>query len=372
MARIVRDVDHLVGVLMLAVVVVFWVGASCLTNQLFETNAYNKPFFLTYLNISSFALYLMPDLWRKIQLRRKALQEQRNRRLPIHTQESFPELLPLIISASPNSPSHSSSSSSSTVDLRVKDTMRLSLLFCVLWFVANLAANSALSYTTVASSTILSSTSSFFTLFLAVSLGIETFSMRKLLGLFVSLFGIILIVMQSSKQQDSVSASSFLIGNTLALLGSFGYSVYTTLLKYEISSKGLQLDIQMFLGYVGIFTFLLFWPVLIILDISHLETFELPNNFRILSMVLLNCIIIFVSDYFWCKALILTSPLVVTIGLTFTIPFAMLADYVWRNTSFTSWYIVGVFLIFISFFLVNHQGESAPENGYAIIEKDPS
>ncbi|QHS72621.1 Thi74p [Saccharomyces paradoxus] len=366
MNRVGIDVDHMVGILLLAVVVVFWVGASCLTNELFETNAYNKPFFLTYLNISLFALYLAPDLWRIIQLRRKSLHERTDRTLPIQTQESFSELLPLI-----NSGSSNSSNSSSLVDMRVKDTMRLSVLFCVLWFVANLAANSALSYTTVASSTILSSTSSFFTLFLATSLGIETFSMKKLLGLFVSLFGIILIVMQSSKQQDSVSASSFLVGNTLALLGSFGYSVYTTLLKYEISSKGLQLDIQMFLGYVGIFTFLLFWPVLIILDITHLETFELPSDPRIFFLVMLNCIIIFVSDFFWCKALILTSPLVVTIGLTFTIPLAMFADFVWQNASFTPWYIVGVFFIFISFLLVNHRGESAVEKRCTTVEKEP-
>ena len=366
MNRVGIDVDYMIGVLLLAVVVVFWVGASCLTNELLETNAYNKPFFLTYLNISSFALYLTPDLWRIIQSRRKSLQERTERTLPIHTQESFSEFLPLL-SSTPST----SSNLSSIADTKVKDTMRLSLLFCVLWFVANLAANAALSYTTVASSTILSSTSSFFTLFLATSLGIETFSTKKLLGLFVSLFGIILIVMQSSKQQDSVSASSFLVGNTLALLGSLGYSVYTTLLKYEISSKGLRLDIQMFLGYVGIFTFLLFWPILIILDITHMETFELPSNFHISFLVMLNCIIIFVSDYFWCKALILTSPLVVTVALTFTIPLAMFADFVWREAFFTPWYIIGVIFIFVSFFLVNHRGESAVEKDCAAVEKGP-
>ena len=177
MNRVGIDVDHMIGVLLLAVVVVFWVGASCLTNELLETNAYNKPFFLTYLNISSFALYLTPDLWRIIQTRRKSLQERTERTLPIHTQESFSEFLPLL-SSTPST----SSNLSSIADTKVKDTMRLSLLFCVLWFVANLAANAALSYTTVASSTILSSTSSFFTLFLATSLGIETFSTKKTAG----------------------------------------------------------------------------------------------------------------------------------------------------------------------------------------------
>lgn len=361
--RVGVDVDYMVGVLMLAVVVVFWVGASCLTNELLETNAYNKPFFITYLNISSFALYLVPDLWKSFRSRRKALRDRRDQTLPVYTNESLPEILPLVTATS------STLSSSSPENKATKDTIRLSLLFCVLWFVANLAGNSALSYTTVASSTILSSTSSFFTLFLAVSLQLESFSLKKLSGLFVSLFGIILIVVQSSKERDSVSASSFFIGNTLALLGSFGYSVYTTLLKYEVSSKGLQLDIKLFLGYVGIFTLLLFWPVLIVLDLSHWETFELPNNSHTLFLVLLNCIIIFVSDYFWCKAVILTSPLVVTIGLTFTIPLAMLADYFWQKRILYLLVYRWCLFHFYFIFLVHDRDGSTIENNQPTIEK---
>ena len=44
------------------------------------------------------------------------------------------------------------------------ETVKLSLQFISLWFGANLVTNASLSYTSVASQTILSTTSSFFTL----------------------------------------------------------------------------------------------------------------------------------------------------------------------------------------------------------------
>lgn len=46
-------------------------------------------------------------------------------------------------------------------DINIYETAKLSLQFIVLWFSANLVTNASLSYTSVASQTILSSTSSF-------------------------------------------------------------------------------------------------------------------------------------------------------------------------------------------------------------------
>lgn len=43
--------------------------------------------------------------------------------------------------------------------LNTRETIRLSLIFCIVWFIANYTTNASLAYTTVGSSTILSSTS---------------------------------------------------------------------------------------------------------------------------------------------------------------------------------------------------------------------
>ena len=50
------------GLLNLSMVIVFWVGSSFLVNDLFESNVYRKPFFITWINTSCFVFYLIPYL----------------------------------------------------------------------------------------------------------------------------------------------------------------------------------------------------------------------------------------------------------------------------------------------------------------------
>ena len=77
--------------------------------------------------------------------------------------------------------------------LSVPETAKLSLEFCLLWFVANYLVAACLEYTSVASSTILTSTSSIWTLLFGALVRVEVFSYKKLIGVLASLAGIILI-----------------------------------------------------------------------------------------------------------------------------------------------------------------------------------
>lgn len=88
--------------------------------------------------------------------------------------------------------------------LSVPETAKLSLEFCLLWFVANFLVAGCLEYTSVASSTILTSTSSIWTLIFGALFRVEHFSYKKLIGVLASLAGIILIssVDLSGKDND--------------------------------------------------------------------------------------------------------------------------------------------------------------------------
>lgn len=59
------------------------------------------------------------------------------------------------------------------------------------------------------------------------------------------------------------------------------------------------------------------------------------------------------SDYLWLWAVLLTSPLVATVGLSLTIPLAMLTDIVLKGKSFTWLYLLGSALVVGGFLLVN-------------------
>jgi hypothetical protein len=59
------------------------------------------------------------------------------------------------------------------------------------------------------------------------------------------------------------------------------------------------------------------------------------------------------ADYFWARAVILTSPTVATIGMSVTIPIAILTDYIIKGVSATWISILGALLVVIGFILVN-------------------
>ncbi|KAK5779177.1 hypothetical protein RI543_003063 [Arxiozyma heterogenica] len=258
--------------------------------------------------------------------------------------------------------------------LSLPETIKLSAQFCILWFLANFATNASLAYTSVASQTILSSTSSFFTLFVGALFNVESINRLKLLGAFVSFFGIMLVTKSDSNPKkcrnfqtgmicpenelNSSSTDTFyiLIGNMLALAGAFFYGVYSTLLKRKVKDEN-RINMKIFFGFVGLFTLLLLWPSLLLLHHFGWERFEIPTDPRIILIILSNCFITFISDFCWAKAMLLTSPLTVTVGLSITIPVAMLGDFLFRHKTMSEVYLVGASLILGSFFIISRSSE---------------
>lgn len=59
------------------------------------------------------------------------------------------------------------------------------------------------------------------------------------------------------------------------------------------------------------------------------------------------------ADYFWARAVLLTSPTVTTIGMSITIPMAILTDYLINDIVSTELAIIGSILVVIGFILVN-------------------
>lgn len=170
-----------------------------------------------------------------------------------------------------------------------------------------------LEYTTVASSTILTSTSSkiFFlscflgayaqtvtgvwTLIFGALLSVEKFTIKKLIGVLSSLAGIVLISSIDITGNQDRNRGSFphkshreiAIGDVLAFTSAVMYGVYTTLMKKKIGDES-RVDMPLFFGFVGLFNVLTLLPGFFILHFTGVETFELPPTRRILAIVLVS------------------------------------------------------------------------------------
>ncbi|KAM0348036.1 hypothetical protein ACHAPU_004539 [Fusarium lateritium] len=362
------------GLCFLLLTVFLWTMYNFIASYIFSDETYNKPFFVVYLNTSVFAISLIPKFLKYLRkngfagLRHDANQlwidykHGTNYAKTLEQSEDEQAAQRLIAQGY-----GSTATTSSDEKLTFKETAVLSFEFCMLWFSANYFSSACLEYTSVASVTILTSTSSVWTLIFCSLFSIERFSMTKIMGVGASLAGVILIstVDLSGKSDEDrgsfphKSSTQIALGDALALLSAVIYGLYVTVMKRKVPNED-KVDMQMFFGLVGVFNVVLLWPLFFILHWTDLEPFELPPNSTIWAIIIFNAISSFISDISWALALLMTTPLVVTVGLSLTIPLSLIGEILQYSqySSFTYW--IGAAVVFISFIVVSresHDGE---------------
>ncbi|KAJ7808287.1 hypothetical protein B0H14DRAFT_2870877 [Mycena olivaceomarginata] len=387
--------EYAVGIGLLLVVVILWTSSNFVTQGIYQ-GGFEKPFMVTYLNTSAFALYLVPFQLRRWWRRRSGYQDEREvvrhsrahyRPLALDSGEILPEPQPL----------DSDLPEEELPPLTIRETARLAFTFCFLWFIANWAVNAALDYTSVASATILSSMSGFFTLGIGRLYRVEMLTLAKTVAVVASFGGVILVSLSDSvqPQQPPGPASRPLahvvdlaphpiLGDTLALISALFYAFYVILLKVRIRSES-RVDMQLFFGFVGLFNILLCWPIGIFLHLIGVETLELPKGdarrcagYKCTSTFSCRAstdqstrqmAITLSSDYIYVLAMLKTTPLVVTVGLSLTIPLAVLGDFILGK--FTRGQVIfGALLVLLSFVVVGLDNEKVKTRLDDAIEED--
>ncbi|WVF65855.1 hypothetical protein IAT40_000592 [Kwoniella sp. CBS 6097] len=406
---------YLLGISLLLGVVLLWTASNFITAGL-ETgdNSYNKPFLITYFNTASFTIYLLPTLWRTYRPsshRRSAHSHSHSPSgayLPLPTEHSNSQSHRRLSHASPRSTTRSLSASpraarlsldSSPGDerpydlsndtanesgelgagehcvlprLSVRETAEIAAWWSVVWFVANWAVNASLAWTSVASVTILSSTSGFFTLALGRICGVETLTRTKVLAVVASFIGVLLVTKSDNSLSPSVVIpdepalpSHPIFGDFLALLSAAFYAVYVILLKVRVVDED-RADMQLMLGFAGLFNTIALIPVFPVLHYTGWETFELPPTKEAWIICLINFCITLSSDYLYVLAMLKTTPMLVTIGLSLTIPLALLGSLFVPSSSsagaITYLSLLGAVLVFAGFAMLGWQGYEENKN----------
>ncbi|KAI0471657.1 hypothetical protein GGR56DRAFT_83436 [Xylariaceae sp. FL0804] len=415
------------GISLLLCTVFLWTASNFLASYIFSDRTYNKPFFLVYINTSVFAISLIPISIRHIvrnggfaNAKSIALRAWRDgggsggggaashgagRRLrkarveagddptagdrlladddrDDHDFDGYDDeydgsdLEALgMIQAKPTTPAAAMASDGGGDDqekMSLRETARLSLEFCMIWFAGNYFASACLEYTSVGSVTILTSTSSVWTLVLCAARGIEPFSARKLAGVLASLAGVALVSMvdlsgagggeDGGSNNGNGNGSTFpqksfaevAVGDAMALFSAVVYGVYVVVMKARVGSED-RVNMPVFFGLVGVFNILLLWPLFPILHYTGIEPFEWPPTGKIWSIIVLNSISSFLSDLSWAYAMLLTTPLVVTVGLSLTIPLSLVGEMIQyaQYSSFIYW--VGAAVVLLSFVFINRE-----------------
>lgn len=253
--------------------------------------------------------------------------------------------------------------------LNIRETAWLSFEFCILWFLANYFIAACLEYTTVASSTIISSTSSIWTLMIGAFLKVELFTVKKLIGTLASLAGIVLISSVDLTGNNDKDRGDFphkshrelAIGDILALISAVVYGLYTTMMKKRIGDES-RVDMLLFFGFVGLFNLVTLLPGFFILHFTGIESFGFPPTKKITIIVLVNSVTSLISDLSWAYAMLLTSPLVVTVGLSLTIPLSLFGQMVINSQTSSAMYWIGAIIVLLSFVFINYESKEKGES----------
>lgn len=177
--------------------------------------------------------------------------------------------------------------------LSMRETSKVSLEFALLWFMANYLVAACLEYTSVASSTILTSTTSIWTLIFGAMMRVEHFTIRKLIGVIASLAGIALIstVDLSGKDNDlnrgkfpHKSQGQIAIGDAMAFGSAVMYGIYTVVMKKRVGNED-RVSMPLFFGLVGLFNVIILWPGFFLLHLTGVERFELPPSGKVWTVI---------------------------------------------------------------------------------------
>lgn len=329
------------GIALLLVTVCLWTTSNFLASYIFSDHTYDKPFFVVYVNTSVFAMSLLPMFARylaryglegvRAEVRALLRNDSNNKggggrdrsgsllgRGPVmktpdeeehgllsggsgDDDEDDPEDEGGIMGSSSSTfdmvdaPDGSDGSNGGNEKLSLRETAVLSLEFCMLWFCANYFASACLEYTSVGSVTILTSTSSVWTLVFCAVMRVETFSVRKLVGVLASLAGVVLIStvdLSGIGDEDRgsfphKSQGSIAIGDGMAFFSAIVYGLYVTVMKRRVGDED-RVNMPLFFGLVGVFNLVLLWPGFFILHWTGVEPFSWPPTGKVWIIIMVS------------------------------------------------------------------------------------
>lgn len=346
------------GIALLLVTVCLWTTSNFLASYIFSDHTYDKPFFVVYVNTSVFAISLLPMFARylarhglegvRAEARAFLRHNPRGKKGSGGRERSGSPVgvgvrgRPVL--KTPDEEEHGllsgrgdeydddedpeaeggmMGSSSSTFDmvdtpdsrddgdeekLSLRETAVLSLEFCMLWFCANYFASACLEYTSVGSVTILTSTSSVWTLVFCALARVESFSLRKLVGVLASLAGVVLIStvdLSGASDEDRgsfphKSRASIAVGDGMAFFSAIVYGLYVTVMKRRVGDED-RVNMPLFFGLVGVFNLALLWPGFFILHWTGVEPFEWPPTGKVWLIIVVSILFRFPPLSLWVE-----------------------------------------------------------------------
>jgi solute carrier family 35 protein F5 len=219
---------------------------------------------------------------------------------------------------------------SSHVDPR--ELLHPALAIAPSYFCLNYTYFFSLDLTSVSSTMVLSASTGVWTLLFSRLLLKEALTRLKLCMVLISIIGMCLVTYSAHGSADGGAdggeGESF-SGDVLALMSAAASGVYMVLLPLVVPGKDSVRRMPTLFGMIGLVCAVAVLPLFPLLHFGGVERFELPPSQSAAFALVLNAATSTVlPDMLLARAVMMTSPLVATLGLSLMIPLSVMADYV--------------------------------------------
>jgi solute carrier family 35 protein F5 len=342
-----------IGAMLVIFVALLYVGSGVAIQLLFEQMDFEKPFFFSYVSVALCSVHLLQYIY--LRGRRSWLRGKDYRQLDEleQTQVSIinePWLL-----------------------------VRPALLLSPAYFCLNYTYFLSLDLTSVSETMILSASTGIWTLLFSRILLKERVTHMKLATVAVSILGMCLVTYSSRGHKraaagadeagaagaagaaapgEAAAAAAESVdeagaGDLLALMSAAASGIYVVLLRACVPDED-SVHMPSLFGMIGLVSAVCFAPLFPLFHYSGVEEFELPPTRQALCAVVLNAILSTVlPDMLLAQAVVMTSPLLATLGLSTMIPLSVVADYARGLANLTPRFFVGTLCVFVGFQLEN-------------------
>jgi solute carrier family 35 protein F5 len=148
------------------------------------------------------------------------------------------------------------------------------------------------------------------------------------------------------------------------------YAAYSVLIRKEADRLGSEkVRMAAFFGILGLQTVAALGPVLLVTSSNWAREFTVEVAIALTVNGLLNSVL---SDLLWAKAMVLTSPTVATVGLSLTVPLAILADWMRGSLPQSPLVYTSAAMVLIGFGLLNSEPSREQVPAYEDFEDFPA
>lgn len=308
----------MLGFFFVVLVIILWVGSSIVVQSIFDDVHFKKPFFVAIFNNMNAVILLVPYVIKRL----RGAEDKAARRRDLDSDDN-----------------------GRWCDNSPMGLLRLAATVGMLWLVGSLCYNTSLAHTSVATNTVLSSSSSVFTFFFSLILFKDPWRWWSFAAAISSFLGCMIVIGQTPKNIAADAPTNSLGGDVTTVVSAAIFALVS------VATRALapdDFDASAWIGMNGTVN-LLIGPVLLLLaHVFDVESFMWPDAKTLLCLTLNAFFGCTVPNALYGAALFMLSPLVVTVSLSATIPVSALADEVLlaQHRFSAGWFLGALFVVF--------------------------